>query len=511
MMDAVWKMVDRQKAAEELEAAAKQWRATFDAISDGICLVDRDQRIRQCNQTMLDLAGKPFVDLLGRPCQEALFGPEASPEHCPVPAMFQSQQRESLIVPRNGNWFQVSADPIFNEAGEISGAVQIIADITERQQAQNKINELNILLKAIAEINEGLLRVETEPDLFKNTCSSLTNVPKIKSAWIGLLQPESPEVKVVAHAGSEPGNLATLNLTRDKTAWSQGLSGEAIRTRRPVMCQDIETDPRVSWRPEAVKRGCRSSISLPLFQEEKVIGVLQVCSEKPNAFGAEELEFLAQVAGDIAVGVKSLRLEQEFIASLIQLQVVLQQAVEAIGSIAELRDPYTAGHQRRVTKLACALAEEMGLETNRIEGLKVAGFLHDLGKITVPVEILNRPGKLSQIEMEIIRAHAEAGYEILKKISFPWPVAEIVRQHHERLDGSGYPRGIQREDILLEARILAVADVVEAMGSHRPYRAGLGIDKALEEITKNKGMLYEPEVVDACINLCTKKNFRFEA
>jgi putative nucleotidyltransferase with HDIG domain len=236
---------------------------------------------------------------------------------------------------------------------------------------------------------------------------------------------------------------------------------------------------------------------------------LNVYADKKNAFGAEELEFLRQVAGDIAVGVRSLRLEQEGIQNLIKFQVIMMQTVEAIASMAEMRDPYTAGHQRNVTRLACALARKLGLADDRIEGLRVAGFLHDIGKIVIPAEILNRPGKLSDYEINYIRTHSQAGYDILQKIDFPWPVAQIVLQHHERLDGSGYPRGLTGSDILLKARILAVADVIEAMAAHRPYRPGLGVDKALEEITKNRGTLYDPQVVEACVQLFNQHEFHF--
>jgi putative nucleotidyltransferase with HDIG domain len=215
------------------------------------------------------------------------------------------------------------------------------------------------------------------------------------------------------------------------------------------------------------------------------------------------------VAGDIAVGIRSLRLEQELVQSLINLQVVMLQTVEAIASIAEMRDPYTAGHQRGVTQLACALGKELDLDDDRLEGLRVSGFLHDIGKIAVPAEILNKPGKLNDFELQIIRTHSQVGCDILKKINFPWPVAQIVLQHHERINGSGYPQGITGPDILLEARILAVADVVEAMAAHRPYRPSLGLEKALDEIVKNKGILYDPEVADACIRLFREKGYTF--
>jgi putative two-component system response regulator len=184
--------------------------------------------------------------------------------------------------------------------------------------------------------------------------------------------------------------------------------------------------------------------------------------------------------------------------------------VNVLASMVEMRDPYTAGHQRRVTLLSCAIAEELGFTEEQFDGLRLAGMIHDIGKITIPVEILNKPGRISEIEFNIIKTHPQAGYKLLKEIEFPWPIAQIVLQHHERLDGSGYPQGLKNGGIMLEAKILAVADVVEAMASHRPYRPALGIEVALEEITKSSGILYDPEVVDICQRLFTEKGFTFE-
>ena len=192
-----------------------------------------------------------------------------------------------------------------------------------------------------------------------------------------------------------------------------------------------------------------------------------------------------------------------------KLQKTLQGIVKALATAVELRDPYTAGHQQKVACLAGAMAREMGLAEAQIEGLSVAGALHDIGKINVPAEILSKPGKLSGIEFAIIKSHAQVGFAILRGIDFPWPVAAAIVQHHERMDGSGYPFGLSGPDIILEARILAVADVVEAMASHRPYRPALGIEKALEEISRNRGLLYDSEAVDACVRLFTEKGFAF--
>lgn len=182
-----------------------------------------------------------------------------------------------------------------------------------------------------------------------------------------------------------------------------------------------------------------------------------------------------------------------------QVREALQGIIQVISQIIETRDPYTAGHQRGVADLAQAMARRMGLPKECIEGIRVAALVHDLGKISTPAEILAKPTRLSEVEMSMIRIHPRSGYEILKRVEFPWPIAQIVLQHHERLNGSGYPEGLCGPDILLEAKILGVADVVEAMCSHRPYRPALGVEKALTEIRRNRGILYDPLAVDACL------------
>jgi len=195
--------------------------------------------------------------------------------------------------------------------------------------------------------------------------------------------------------------------------------------------------------------------------------------------------------------------------SLAKLQKALDGTVQAVAKTVEMKDPYTAGHQRRVAELACAIALEMGLDLERIDGIRVAATIHDIGKVAIPAELLTKPTKLSALEYNLMKTHAEAGYEILKDIEFPWPVAQIVLQHHERVDGTGYPRGLQGQEILQEARIVAVADVVEVMASHRPYRPALGMSAALQEISKNKGAFYDPEAAAACLSLILEKGFSF--
>jgi PAS domain S-box-containing protein len=193
-----------------------------------------------------------------------------------------------------------------------------------------------------------------------------------------------------------------------------------------------------------------------------------------------------------------------------RLKKIMDAAIDTMSKIIEAKDPYTSGHQHRVCQLAVPLARELGLSSDKVEGIRIASLIHDIGKIGLPTEILSKPTKLTDIESSLIKGHSQIGYDILKSIEFSYPIARIVLQHHERLNGSGYPNHLKGDKILLEARILGVADVVEAMSSHRPYRPALGIDKALEEITQNKGILYDPEVVDVCLKLFKEKGFKFE-
>jgi PAS domain S-box-containing protein len=196
--------------------------------------------------------------------------------------------------------------------------------------------------------------------------------------------------------------------------------------------------------------------------------------------------------------------------TLEKLRKALNGTIDAIALTVEARDPFTSGHHRRVADLARAIATEMKISKDQIDGIRSAGIIHDLGKICVPTDILGKAGKLNEIEFDLIKTHPKVAYNILKDIEFPWPVALIVYQHHERTDGSGYPQGLKGDNILLEARIIAVADVVEAMSSHRPYRPSLGVENALEEISKNKGILYDPKVVKACLKLFREKRYKFK-
>ena len=306
----------------------------------------------------------------------------------------------------------------------------------------------------------------------------------------------------------------------------RGTQSVVIRTGRPLLLNDYQKQQATartryfvdgddgSVDPEEPEEHdpVRSALIVPLVVGGQVSGVIQVMSHRKDAYTDEQLRLLQALAAHIASAMQNAKLyrrvqeelgertraEQALEESTARLREQLHETVRTMSAIVGMRDPYTAEHERRVTLLALAIADELGLDPERREGLQLAASVHDIGKVAVPTEILNKPARLSEIELTLIRHHAAAGREILGTISFQQPVADILVQHHERMDGSGYPAGLRGDQILPEARILAVADTVEAMSSHRPYRPALGIDAALEEVRDGAGTRYDAAVVVAC-------------
>ncbi len=325
----------------------------------------------------------------------------------------------------------------------------------------------------------------------------------------------------VAMTCSEVGYIHFVNINRqniDLFQWSRktleqctaestmhypleeaGIWADCIRLGRPVIHNDYPAMDEKHGLPEG-HFPVRRHMSVPIYDQEKIVAIIGVGNKEAPYDHADSRQLSLFGSGVWSI------IRQERSAK--KLHAALLQTIKSIANTVEKRDPYTAGHQRRVADLACAIAEEMEIDSDTIEGIRMGGMIHDIGKIHIPAEILNRPGKLMDYEFSMIRSHPEIGYEIIREAEFPWPVSKIVHQHHERLDGSGYPQGLRGEEICLEARILAVADVVEAMATHRPYRPALSLDKALGEIEQGSGRLYDPQVVSACLRLFREQGYK---
>ena len=406
-------------------------------------------------------------------------------------AAYSEDDQLTLITLANQTAVAIKNAQLYEETRQRAMELNILYDVATAAAASIRLDET--LNRAMAALQETL-----RPD----------------NIAILLVEPEANELVIHAHTGF-PGGPKLM-----RRAIAVGIPRWVVQTGQPVLLADVRQDERY----RACDPDTHSELCVPLRVGERIIGAVNLESRRLRAFSEEDLRLVSTLAGNLATVIENARLYEEVQQQLAErkraqeelrhtaenLRKTLGATIQAMAFTVETRDPYTAGHQRQVANLARAIGTEMGLSKEQIEGIRMAAVIHDMGKITVPTDILNKPGRLNEHEFGIIKAHPEVAYNILKTIEFPWPIAQIIFQHHERMDGSGYPQGLSGEEIILEARILAVADVVEAMASHRPYRPALGIDKALEEISQNRGVLFDPETVDVCLKLFTEKGFKFE-
>jgi PAS domain S-box-containing protein len=443
--------VEERTAA--LRESEERYRTFFEQSKDVIFVTSRDGVILDVNQATMDLFGYTREEMMAMQAQDLYIDPT---DRIRFQQLIESggavRNFEVKLRKKDGTriYCLITATVWQADDGSISGYQGIIRDITDRKRIETQLREQALIFE---NIHDGIIMTDLEGNIM---------------SW-------NPAAERMF--GYYKGEV-----------FQKTIGVLATKVMQGTLHDDRWTGEVGFIRKDGTEGICETTI-IPLRDEnDNIIAMFGVCRDITERKQSEE------------------RLQQSYD----QLRETLIATVNILASTIEMRDPYTAGHQRRVTTLACAIGEEMGLTDDQFDGLRMAGLIHDLGKINVPAEILSKPGQINEIEFSIIRYHPQICHDILKTIELPWPVAKIVLHHHERMDGSGYPQGLKGDEIMLEARILSVADVVEAMASHRPYRPALGIKLALEEITKNKGTLYDPTAVDACIKLFTEKNFSFE-
>lgn len=418
---------------------------------------------------------------------------------------------EMVRPDRSLRWARVRGAVVRNPEGRIVKIVGTLQDITEQKRLEAKLTGHIREIQLLSAINSARLRAKTEQDLLAEYCRIIVQIGGYKMAWVGFAQnkPGRPVVPV-AHYGFEEGYLDHINVSWSDVDTGRGSTGRSIRTGQVQISEDFATDPRMKpWRADALQRGYHSSIALPFRLSDGSRGCLTTYGSATIAWTDSERRLMEQIALDLGFGINTMRNEIAKNRYQDDLRISLEQTIQVIAETVDQRDPYTSGHQRRVADLCIGIGRLLNLSEDRIHGLHLGASIHDLGKIGIPLELLAKPGRLSRAQFEIIKEHVDLGYAIIKDIRFPWPIGDIILQHHERLDGSGYPRGLTADAIILESRIVAVADVVEAMSSHRPYRVAPGIVLALEEIEANRGRLYDAAVVDACLRLFRQENYKF--
>ena len=461
-------ITDRKQAEDALEIANKQLKDIIEFLPDATVVADKDNKIIAWNRAMEELTGVSKTVMIGQDYHQTtipFYGDlrpflmdlvctdkeEIATHYSSVRRIGTTVYAEAFtpkLYHNRGAHVFAAASPLHNVAGNIVGIIESIRDVTELKQAEEKYR--NIFENA----QEGIY--QTTPD----------------------------------------GRFITANRSMARILGYD--SPEDLIASITDIARQLYVDPeeRTKFMEMIKQLGSTKNYEVRFYRKDgDIIWVslttLVICDEKGQVLYYEGI-------------LENITDRKE---SFDRLKKALEGTVRAIASMVETKDPYTADHQRLVGDLARAIATEMGLSNDKVEGLSVAAIIHDIGKVSVPAEILSKPTKLTDLEFRLIKTHVQAGYDILKDIDFPWPIARMVLEHHERINGSGYPQKIRGENILLESRILAVADVVDAMSSHRPYRPTLGVDAALEEIEKNKGTLYDCAVVDTCLKLFREKGY----
>lgn len=403
---------------------------------------------------------------------------------------------------------------------ELDGIQLLIAeflDISEVWHREHLLSAQNWALTAYSRAAIAIAHLKSPDDLMKSICEAITS----ESAYVLALvcfaddSPGKP-IRIAGAAGTATGYLDSLVASwSDDAPSGQGPTGTCLRKNELQLMEDAETSLGFEvWRERARRNGIRSILAVPFAAEQGSRGALVVFAAEPKAFEGKAIEVFERLASQVGYGLRSLHQEQLLNAERSrldeaqkQLTAALTATVAAMSVTMEMRDPYTAGHQSRVAQISHAIGEELGWDESRLTGVRLAAQIHDIGKISIPIEILTKPVQLTTTERAMIKTHPETAYAILKDIPFAWPIADIVRQHHEKLDGSGYPMGLMADEILPEAKVLAVADIVEAMSSLRPYRPALGLEAALAEVEKEAGTTLDPKAVQACLRLFREKHF----
>ena len=462
-------ITERKKAEIEIVYEQSLLHALMDNIPDFIYFKDEKNRFVRVNKTSAedrgvtpeDFIGKTDFDIFTEEVAKKCFADDDRVMKTGEPIINSIEK----ITYLNGmeRWFSATKVPRYDEKGKIIGTIGITRDITERKLAEDSVKNAKDELQIILDSVPAIIFYKDTEDRFVRVNKTMADSLKVQAKDI--LGKTTEELF--------PKEQAEQMKKDDQEVIISGKIKKSI-------IQPYTT-------PDGIK--FLSSDKIP-YQDKKgkIIGVIGL-------------------AKDITEQRKS---EQELQQNYQKTKRAMDATIETMSKIIEAKDPYTSSHQQRVCQLATRIAQEMTLPEAKIEGIRIASLIHDIGKIGVPTEILSKPTKLSDIEFSLIKEHPQIGYDILKSIDFSYPVANIILQHHERLNGSGYPNHLKGDKILLEACILGVADVVEAMSSHRPYRPALGIDKALEEITQNRGILYDPKIVEACLKLFKEKEFKFE-
>jgi len=493
----------------------QEWQATFDAITIPVFVYDRTYRLIRANRAYLERAGMTAKDIVGKPYFD-IFPKLGSP----IIDLSQNPEKtapNSEIRLTTGEIFLSKNYPIYSESNEYRYTLHTLQEVTLVKQAEKSIRRIRLALKVVAGCTHEMLRAGDETHMLQTVCKVVVNSGLYRVAWIAYAEHDkNKSLQLLAFHGPSQDAGQLPNSTWANTEDNRSPVGEAINTGKTCVVPDLIHDPKFrNCQRYAVKNHLASAVGLPLYQGADVWGGLVLYSDEPFAFSDEEIDVLEILSASVSFGITALHSTPGDKPGLLPLvhnrdetRANLEKIIVALETVIEARHPYPSPHQRLVGDIGMAIALEMGLPDEQAYGIRLAGLLHDVGEIKVPEEILRKTGDLTEDEREQLQRHTQEGYEILRELDLPWPLAQTALQHHERMDGSGYPNGLTGEKILLEAKIIAVADTIEAVSHQRQSHPRLGIPAALAEVEKGKGTLFDPAVVEAALRLFREKGYQ---
>jgi len=488
--------VELEQARDRSDAL---YRLVAEHASDIVYTTDQSHRFNWVSPSVETILGWTPEELIGNPTSSILELADTEKLAAVRRRLYdEGSPMEPLKVryrTRTGatRWMSASAQPVPEVEGLGVGAVVTLRDCQDEVLERRAADTLSA--------GNGLLAVaEDEANLLGAMCQTAVDVGGFRFAWYGRCAPAedgTPGERVVPVASSSgfQSYLESLDIRTTHSRTARGSAGRAACTGRPAVEPEADADPAsIASSALDLDHGFRSSASFPVVIEGTLNGVFTVHAAEADAFDEHSLSILDDLATTLGYGLDRVRERDELHRSFVS-------AIDLVAAVVESRDPYTAGHQALAAELARAIGEELGLDPHRLDGLSLGARIHDVGKVGVPIDILCRPGVLAPEELAVVRRHSTIGWEIASHFDWPWPVADIIHQHHERFDGSGYPQGLAGEDILLEARIVAVADAFQAIAARRPYRAALGVDRAFAIIVEGAGTQFDPVVVDTFVRV----------
>jgi PAS domain S-box-containing protein len=497
----------RQRRPSDFEYHAAAWQYARDALlwtdaETGHVLDANPQAESLFGRPREELVGLSFTDLHPRDLRdEARQGFALHADGTTDPIELDVERADGRRVP-----VEIRAQLVLSNGKRM--LLGTFRDLGRLQAVRFENARRAAALAAIHQATMAAMQAESDRDLMTAFCDGIIAEGAYGAAFVGLANDDADRtITILAARGTSRGYLEETPLAWADAPLGAGPTGRAIRLATTQIVNRVRGDKVFEpWADRLRHFEVEAMLSVPLIESGRAFGALTIYAKEADSFSDVERRLFEDLSRQLVLGIRMRREHHEYSLQVIenirkeaQVRRALEQTVGAVSTTIEQRDPYTAGHSRAVAELSERIATRLGISREQIHGIYLAGLVHDVGKIRIPAEILSKPGKLSAIEYQLLQTHAETGYEILRGVDFPWPIPETTFQHHERLDGSGYPRGLRADEIILEARILAVADIVDSMSTHRPYRAALPREVVVAELQHQRGRMLDADAVDSAL------------